>query len=397
MAVVGLGGRGHSHAWLLASLKGVKVVAVCDLYQDRVDETINHIEKDFGYRPDGYTDYNDMFRRGDIEGVLIATSWTTHTRVAVAAMKSGIRPASEVYGASSLEECWSVVRAYEETGVPAMFLENCNFGREELALLNMAKMGMFGELTHCEGGYEHCLRDEITRGNENRHYRFNNYHHRNGDVYPTHALGPMAKILNINRGNRFMSIVSVATKQRGLEEFSKDRFGAEHPANNVKFKMGDIVTSIITCAGGETITLNHDTSSFRPYSRGGRVQGTHGIWMELNNSACIEGQGGEEWKPFSEYMDKYDHPIWKMFQDVNLNEYGHGGMDLIVDSAFVDSVRYQTYPPIDAYDWAAWTATTVLSEQSVALGGVPQFYPDFTNGSWLDGTTPKCTSKFSLD
>ena len=164
--------------------------------------------------------------------------------------------------------------------------------------------------------------------------------------------------------------------------------------------MGDVVTSIIKCAGGETILLTHDTSNFRPYSRAGRVQGTNGIWLEDKNSICLESENGAEgevWKPFDEFMDKYDHPIWKKFNDIGVEKYGHGGMDYIVDSAFIDSLLNKHHPAIDVYDWAAWMAVTVLSEQSVALGGMPQLCPDFTNGSWLDGTTPKGEGDFCLD
>ena len=398
IGVVGLGGRGAYHATLLSTFDDVEVTALCDLYKDRVENAAVCVEKTSGKRPAEYTDYREMFEKEDLDGVLIATSWTTHTRIAVAAMKAGIQPASEVYGASSIEECWSLVRTAEETGVSPMFLENCNFGREELTLLNMVRMGLFGEIVHCQCGYEHCLRDEITKGNENRHYRFNNYAHRNGDVYPTHGLGPMSKILNINRGNRFVSIVSVATKQTGLNTHAKKRLPADHPANNVTFTEGDVVSSVIKCAGGETILLTHDTSNFRPYSRAGRVQGTNGIWLEDKGAVCLESENaGETWKPFSEYMDKYDHPIWKKFSAIDVEKYGHGGMDYIVDAAFVDSVKNGHHPAIDVYDWAAWTAVTVLSEQSVALGGAPQLFPDFTNGSWLDGTTPKGEGEFCLD
>ncbi len=400
IGVVGLGGRGNYHAGLIASFDNAEVTAVCDLYQDRIESAQKAVQQAGGNCPTGYADYRQMFEKEKLDGVLIATSWTTHTRIAIAAMKAGIRPASEVYGAASIEECWSVVRTAEETGIQPMFLENCNFGREELALLNMVKMGLFGEIVHCQCGYEHCLRDEITMGNENRHYRFNNYAHRNGDVYPTHGLGPMSKILNINRGNRFVSITSTASKQCGLNAYAKAHFGADHPANNVKFQMGDVVTSVIKCAGGETILLTHDTSNFRPYSRAGRVQGTNGIWLEDKAAICLEsdnGTEGEVWKPFCEYMDKYDHPIWKKFNGIGLEKYGHGGMDYIVDSAFIDCVVNNAYPAIDVYDWACWMAVTVLSEQSVSLGGMPQLFPDFTNGSWLDGTLPKCTSDFCLD
>ena len=201
-------------------MEDVAIPALCDVHRDRVEAAVDQIEESSGHRPDGYTDYRQMLDRGDLDGVVIATSWTTHVEIALAAMRAGIYAGSEVGGASSLQECWELVRVSEQTGIPFMLLENCCYGREEMAVLNMVKEGLFGELIHCQCGYQHDLRSEITRGNENRHYRLNNFVHRNGDLYPTHGVGPIAKMLNINKGNRFISLVSMSSKSRGLHDYA---------------------------------------------------------------------------------------------------------------------------------------------------------------------------------
>ena len=278
IAFVGLGGRGSGLADLVAQMEDVRIPAVCDVYQDRVDRKVERLEELTGHRPEGYLDYREMLARGDLQGVVIASSWTTHVEISLAAMRAGVYAAAEVGGASSIQECWELVRVSEETGVPFMLLENCCYGREEMAVLNMVKQDLFGELIHCQCGYEHDLRSEITRGTENRHYRLNNFTYRNGDLYPTHGVGPIAKMLNINKGNRFTSLVSMTTKSRGLHEYAVKELGPEHSQYDTVFGQGDVTTTMVKCARGETVLLTHDCSLPRPYSRAQRVQGTKGLW-----------------------------------------------------------------------------------------------------------------------
>ena len=382
LGVIGLGGRGSGLADLLAEMEDVHIPAVCDVYQDRVDRKIERLHEQRGYRPDGYTDYREMLARGDLQGVIIASSWTTHVEISLAAIRAGIYAAAEVGGASSIQECWELVRVSEETGVPFMLLENCCYGREEMAVLNMVKQGLFGELIHCQCGYEHDLRSEITRGTENRHYRLNNFTYRNGDLYPTHGVGPIAKMLDINKGNRFVSLVSMATKSRGLHEYVVDQLGPEHSQIDTVFGQGDVTTTMVKCARGETVLLTHDCSLPRPYSRAQRVQGTKGLWMEDKNAVHFGDFEGERWAPMSEYLEKYDHPVWRDFINDGVRG-GHGGMDYLIQRAFVEAIQAGRQTPIDVYDSVAWMAITTLSEDSIACGSAPVPFPDFTNGKWI--------------
>lgn len=221
-------------------------------------------------------------------------------------------------------------------------------------------------------------------GVENRHYRVHNYLHRNGDVYPTHGLGPAAKMLNINRGNRLTKLSSMSTKTRGITEWARRNLGAEHPATLTDMALGDIVTTMIQCANGESILLTHDTSLPRPYSRGGRIQGTKGIWMEDGAVIHIEDRSpAHAWEPFESYFHEYEHPVWANYLKDGVRG-GHGGMDYLCLRAFVESVLKKTEMPIDVYDMAAWMAVTALSEQSIELGGTMLPFPDFTNGKWMN-------------
>ena len=266
-AIIGLGGRGQGNLGELISIDGVKVVAVCDKYEDRARRGVEIVKEKTGEEPEMYLDYKELLKRDDIKAVMVATTWITHARIAVDCMRAGKHVAMEVGGAASIEECWQLVRASEETGKFCMLLENCCYDRNEMALLRMMREGIFGEVVHMQGGYEHDLRDEIGLGRENRHGRIHNFKNRNGELYPTHQLGPIAKALHINRGNRFLTLTSMARKACGLNTWLKNTQGEDYDLADYKFNQGDIVTTMIKCAHGETITLVHDCTLPRPYSR----------------------------------------------------------------------------------------------------------------------------------
>jgi len=398
IAVIGVGGRGRFHAEMLSGMADVEVTAVCDVYEDRVNGAADSVEKTGGKRPNTYSDYSALLKSESLDGVVIATSWQTHIPIAVAAMKAGVPAGIEVGGVASVEDCEMLVKTYEETGKFCMILQNCNYGREELALLNMAKKGVFGEIVHAQCGYQHDLRG-IARSKENRHYRLVHYINRNGEIYPNHGLGPMMKILNINRGNRMLSLVSVASKSRGLKEWAKNNLPPEHYLQTETINQGDIVNTIIKCSGGETILLTHDTTLPRPYSRGGRVQGTKGLWYEDNKSIYIEGESPDHtWEDFYAYIEKNDHehPLWKEYFALGVEERGHGGMDYLVLRAFVEDGIKKSRPPIDTYESALLSVVTPLSERSIALGGQSVPVPDFTHGNWII-PVPGEKTKYSLN
>lgn len=387
MGVLGLGGRGMTQMKVLLDMPDVEIVAVCDLYPDRVEHAQDVVEKARGKRPVGVTEAMECIDRSDVDAVIIMTSWETHIDLAVKAMRCGKRPAMEVGGADLLNECWRLVRTSEETGVPLMFLENCCFGETELTLLNMIRQGLFGTLVHCAGAYAHDLRDEIGNGDINRHYRQRHFLSRNGELYPTHELGPIAGYLDINRGNRMVSLVSMASKACGMHAWFEEH-RPDSPIKDMVFNEGDIVNTLIKCANGETILLTHDCSLPRPYSRGGMVRGTKGAWQEDNRSIFIDGLSPVDpsywthrWEKDEKYMEQYRHPLWRKYREAGVRG-GHDGMDYLTLRSFVESVQNQTCPPLDVYDAATWMSITTLTEQSIALGSVPVAIPDFTTGRW---------------
>ncbi|MDR2525880.1 MAG: Gfo/Idh/MocA family oxidoreductase [Oscillospiraceae bacterium] len=387
IGAVGLGGRGQGQLWELMSIPGVEVPAVCDIYADRAAEGAAKVQERLGTQPTVYLDHSEMLAKERLDAVLCCTTWITHAAIAVDCMRAGCDVAIEVGGAASEDECREMVRTSRATGKFCMLLENCCYDRNEMSIFRMAREGVFGELVHLEGGYRHDLRDEIAYGRENRHGRLQNFIHRNGELYPTHQLGPISKLIGINRGNRFLALRSVTSKARGLCAFLLREKGAEYDLTEQVFNQGDVTDTTITCANGETIHLVHDCTLPRPYSRGYAVQGTKAVFQEapLGAAVYIDGVSAlHTWEDFEPYCKQYEHPLWQAYKDAEQHAGGHGGMDYLVLSAFVESVRLQAPPPIDVYDTAAWMAVTYLSEQSAAMGGMPVPFPDFTDGRWIE-------------
>jgi len=403
LGFIGTGLRGRNHVRLAAQRSDVVINAICDIDPYAVAKA-QKLLSDHGYKQaavygEDETDYKNMLERDDLDGVVISTPWVWHTRMAVDTMKSGKYAGVEVSAANTLQECWDLVNTYEETGVPCMILENVCYRRDVMAVLNMVREGLFGELIHLECGYQHDLREVLFNDGKQPYggglkfgeeafseakWRTKHYVHRNGDVYPTHGAGPVAEYININCGNRFLSLTSTASKARGLNDYIVGKGGKDHPNAKVRFKLGDVITTVITCANGETIIVKHDTSLPRPYSLGFRVQGTGGIWMDVNDSIYLENVSPDahQWEPAKKYLDKHDHALWRKFEDKAVGA-GHGGMDFFVLHAFVESVKRNVNTPLDAYDAAAWSAITPLSEHSIAMGNQPVEFPDFTRGAWL--------------
>ena len=389
VAYIGYGERGRALLGLV--LEQVDAIsAVCDIYEDRAEACAKAVEESRGVCPAVYTDYKDAIADENVNVVMILTAWESHIPIALEAMRAGKAVALEVGGAYSVEDCWELVKTQESTGVPFMFLENCCFGRRELMIKNMVELGLFGRIVHCSGGYQHDLREEIAFGVENRHYRLRNYLSRNCENYPTHELGPIARILGINKGNRMISLTSTASCAAGMHEYILANKSDDEALKNAKFAQGDVVTTVIKCARGETITLTLDTTLPRFYSRGFTVRGTKGMYEESTDSVFLDRQEDKayDWTwvrnkvgNADEYSREYEHPIWKQFLEDGVRG-GHGGMDYLELKAFFDALRADAPMPIDVYDAAAWMAITALSEISIANGSTPVEIPDFTSGRW---------------
>jgi hypothetical protein len=404
VGIIGVGLRGQNHLELVLRRKDVDVVAICDIDERMLKMSKDIITKSGKTMPEIYTGDNYAWRKmldkKGIEAVIIATPWEWHKDMIIESVESGIKyVGSEVCIGITLQDHWDVIRAAEKHKAHVMMLENVCYRRDVMAVLNMVRQGLFGELVHLQGGYQHDLRevkfnDGISaygkgvefgeKGWHEARWRTKHSVHRNGDLYPTHGIGPVAHYINVNRGNRFLNLCSFSTKSRGLHNHIVKKGGENHPNAKVNFKLGDIVTTNISCANGETILLQHDTNLPRPYSLGFRVQGTEGLWMDVNKSVYIEGKSpkSHQWEEQKAWLDKYDHPLWKKYGS-DAQGAGHGGMDFFVVHTFIESAKRKTPTQMDVYDAATWSAITPLSEQSIELGNETVAFPDFTSGQWM--------------
>jgi len=407
LGFIGTGLRGQNHVEAALMRNDCEILAIADPDPKMVADCLKMFDEKKVKRPEvfgnGPHDYRRLLENKNIDAVLIASPWEWHTEQAVAAMQAGKYTASEVCGGFSLDECWQLVNTHEATGTHFMFMENVCYRRDVMAVLQMVREGLFGELLHMEGGYQHDLRgvkfnDGVNpynsgvefgeKGYSEAKWRTKHSVHRNGDLYPTHGVGPVAMYANINRGNRFLYLTSTASKARGLHDYIMEhpKGGPTHPNAKIQFNLGDVVTSILKTSNGETILLSHDTNLARPYSLGFRVQGTRGIWMDVNQSLLIEGKTkAHSWEGAKEWLDRYDHPLWKRYGS-DAQTAGHGGMDFFVFHHFIESAKRNIAPQLDVYDAATWLAITPLSEASIATGSTPQVFPDFTRGRWTERT-----------
>jgi len=379
---VGLGGRGTGLLNDLLHIEGVEIKALCDAREANALRAQALVEKAGQPKPDLYArradDYRRLCDRDDLDLVYNATTWDMHTPVAVAALKAGKHVAVEVPAAVTLDECWQLVDAAEKARRHCMMLENCCYGESELLVLNMVRQGVFGELNHGEAAYIHDLRELLFSGSGESLWRLKPTVEKDGNLYPTHGLGPVAQYMNVNRGDRFDYLVSVSSPARGLKAYATGKFGAGDPRAKLDFVHGDMNSSLLKTVGGPSILLQHDTVSPRPYSRLNLISGTKGIFAGYPDRISF----GHEWASLDEYRAKYQHPLWKKVGALAQKMGGHGGMDYVMNYRLMDCLRRGLPLDMDVYDAAAWSAVTELSVRSVAQRGAPQQFPDFTRGRW---------------
>jgi Oxidoreductase family, NAD-binding Rossmann fold len=383
---VGVGGQGSSHVDNLLKIPGCTIQAVCDIVPSKVERVKRQVV-DAGFKePMGYTrgdrDFERMCAEQDLDLVYTATPWEWHAPVCLAALKNGKHAATEVPMAPKLDDLWEMVETSENLGKHCVMMENCCYDRTEMLVLHMVRKGVFGELLHGEAGYLHDLRAIKFAHEGEGLWRRAHALKRNGNLYPTHGLGPVAQCMNINRGDRFDWMVSCSSKTRGLELYAKNHFPADDARTKERFKLGDVNVSLIRTVNGCTIYLAHNCDSPRPYSRINCVQGTKAISCGYPDRIYIEGVSpNDTWEPISKYYEQWDHPLWKK-EMTAAKGAGHGGMDYIEDLRLIECLNKGEPLDVDCYDGASWSAMCELSERSVAQNGRPQDVPDFTRGAW---------------
>lgn len=387
LAFIGVGSRGRTMLGQMLHVPGWKAVAICDIDKGNLQKAIDMVDSKMGNKPEGYwrgpEDYKRMVERDDIDAVFIATPAQMHARMSIDCMNAGKHVGTEVPAAYTLDECWELVNVKEKTGLHFMLLENYTYMRSNMMVMNMIKEGIFGKTYYAECSYIHdCSslrydsKGDLTWRGELKRDGF-------GNLYPTHAIGPIAKSININRGDAFKRLTSYMSKPTALHEYAVKRFGKDSEAAKIDFKAGDMCSTQIQTYNGSLINIQYDTDSKRPWNCFYMIQGSNGIF-DSRKGIYLEGKSkNEQWDTIDSYYSQYDHPYWKQDGET-AKKTGHGGGDYFVVREFIESLIEDREPWIDVYDAVAWSAIAELSQQSIINDNAALDFPDFTRGKWKD-------------
>lgn len=386
IGMVGIGLQGGSHLENFLRIPGCRITAVCDVREERTTWAKQQIVAAGHPEPTvfarGPRDFERLCETQDLDLVFTATPWEWHVPVMLAAMKAGKHAATEVPAAMTLDDCWALVEAAEKHSRHAVMMENCNYDRPEMMVLNIVQKGLLGEILHAEGGYLHDLREIKWEKKDEGLWRRAWSRKLDGNLYPTHGLGPVANCLDINRGDRFDYLVSMSGPSRGLQDWAREHFPEGSPERREKFVLGDVNTSLIKTALGKTIMVQHCTNLPRPYSRINIVQGTKGMFQGYPNRLYIEGRGTpHRWVDAATVREEFDHPLWAALEKRAAGA-GHGGMDYIEDFRLIQCLRTGQPTDMNVYDAAALSAVVEMSVKSTANRSRPIEFPDFTRGRW---------------
>ena len=387
IGIIGVGGRGTGVLGEFLGVPGVEIKALCDVVPSKTANGARMVEKAGQARPTEYHagdhDFENLCKRDDLDLVYIATPWIWHVQMALSSLANGHHTATEVPSARTLADCWKLVDASEKARKHCMLFENCCYGETELMVLRMVRAGVLGEITHGAGAYTHDLRSLLFSDEGEGLWRRFEHLDRNGNLYPTHGLGPVANYMDCNRGDRFDYMVSMSSPSVGLQAYRAAHLKPEDPKMKEVYRCGDQSTSLIKTAKGRIITVEHNVSEPHPYDRINLIAGTKGMFRDYPPRIYIDEKSPEDtFEGLDKYKADWEHPLWSAQGDLARKSGGHGGMDYIMCWRVIQCMREGLPPDFDVYDAAFWSAPGPLSELSVARGSAPVKFPDFTRGNW---------------
>jgi predicted dehydrogenase len=379
---IGLGGRGYDQLRNLLAIEGTQITALCDTDEAHALRARERVEEGGQPAPAIEADAERLCAREDVDLVYICTPWDNHAPQAVRAMECGKHAAVEVPAATTLADCWRLVDTSERTRRHCVMLENCLYEYAEMMVMGMIRAGLLGQITHGEAAYIHDLRRGLLSDRRAGLWRREPHKTRYGNLYPTHGLGPVARYMDIHRGDRFTRLVSMSSLSASLAEYRDAHLPSDSPKRTEVYLCGDMNTSLLQTALGRTIVLQHDVVTPRPYSRMNLIAGTRGTFCDYPPRIFLDGMKEHDWVPLDRFKAEYEPSLWKEQGRLARKLGGHGGMDFLMNYRLIECMREGRAPEIDVYDAAAWSAPGPLSDISVAWGNMALPFPDFTRGNW---------------
>jgi predicted dehydrogenase len=390
---VGVGGRGHWQLREMLSVEGALITVISDPVEANALRAQKRVEEAGRPSPAIEPDWRKLCERDDVDLVYICSRWDDHVPQSVYAMECGKHAAVEVPAATTLADCWRLVDTSERTRRHGIMLENCCYGQIEMMILRMVREGILGWITHGEAAYIHEMRGGLLSDRGEGLWRRIPHTKRNGNLYPTHGLGPVAQYMGIHRGDRFTRLVSMSSREASMSAYRAAHVPPDSSKHAEVYVCGDMNTSLIQTELGRTIVLQHDVVTPRPYSRANLIAGTKGTFSDYPPRIFLDkGEAthdlmdidAHDWSDIDAFLERYEHPLWKTQGELARKLGGHGGMDFIMNYRLIQCMREGLPPDMDVYDAAAWSAPGPLSEMSVAWGSIPLPFPDFTRGHWQE-------------
>lgn len=364
--LIGAGYRGQRLLRLMQGIEAYNVTAVFD------PAAVFHTDGMLEVYTEGPEDYKRMIAVQHPELVVIASPWHFHVEQALYALEQGCHVAMEIKGGFCLGEYDPLIEVASRKGLRIYPLENAVFTRENMAMLQLVRAGVLGQLVALRGGYRHDLRDMLVDeqgnlGNPNKPegiWRSRFYLTENGDLYPTHGLAPLCLAAGVGRTDRIAELTSFSSRACGLNEFVAHRGGT----SPLPVSMGDIVITQMRTEAGVLITLTHDTTLPRPRSLDFELQGSKGIWRGEFRQIYIEGESPyETWEDDEKYIVRYEHICWQKWgKEALIQDVHHQGMDYIMLRMLAADFRGEMTYPITAGDLALWTSVSPYSKLSIA-------------------------------
>lgn len=358
IALVGLGNRGIKTLIRYAYIPHAEIRYIVDVDEEKLNQANELLHKSGRMEAEklcGTNAWREACEKKDVDLIYICTKWQSHAEMSVYAMRNGKHVAVEVPAATTVEECWDLVRTAEETQRHCFMTENCCYDIFALETLEMHRQGCLGKLTHCEGAYIH----DLTTGDGN--WIEQSCLHHGGNPYPTHGIGPIAQLLGFHRQDRMRKLVSMTS-------------ATFHHGKTAK---GGVNTTLIQTEKGVSIMLQLDVTTHRPYSRMQTVCGTEAFVQKYPmptvqvGAACLTG------KAAMEYMHRFASSeaaaLWLQGEEMKVPN----PMNYAMDFRLIDCLHKGLPLDIDVYDAAEWSCLVELTQQSAMAGGVPVDIPDF--------------------